>query len=231
MPQTPLAALLLLLLTAVLLWFALGTVRNIRRGNEVLRWLQGGLPRLGRRTTLQWLGSSAVRLRLASAASPLTEAELVIVLEPRDLAWLWAWSRRRGRRDFLIARGSVARAPRFELEAGNPSGWTGESRLARLDQTAWSQESWGAARVAYSRDADPAAIRSLWDRMSPSGGSLWRLSVRRERPHLEVHIPVIDVEAQDAGELITCFIELARTAVDASQGGPPAGGPPLDSGR
>jgi len=46
-------SLLLLVVVVVLLWFALGTGRNIRKGNELLRWLQGGLPLLGRRTTMR----------------------------------------------------------------------------------------------------------------------------------------------------------------------------------
>src|SRR5436190_18561166 len=50
------------LVLLVMLWFALGTQRNIRKGNAVLAWLQGGLPILGRRTTVRWLGSSAVEL-------------------------------------------------------------------------------------------------------------------------------------------------------------------------
>ena len=39
-----------------MLWFALGTQRNISKGNELLRWLQTGLPMLGRKATMRWLG-------------------------------------------------------------------------------------------------------------------------------------------------------------------------------
>ena len=58
------------LILFVMLWFALGTQRNIRIGNDLLRWLQRGLPLLGRRTTLRWLGSSAVELRIVEPAEP-----------------------------------------------------------------------------------------------------------------------------------------------------------------
>ena len=43
------ASLAFALLVAVMLWFALGTQRNIRRGNGLLSWLQDGLPLLGER--------------------------------------------------------------------------------------------------------------------------------------------------------------------------------------
>src|ERR687895_773469 len=96
---------LILLLIAVMLVFALGTRRNIRRGNALLTWLQEGLPLLGRKTTFRWLGSTAVVLRILAAKDPFREAEVVVVLEPRDVTLLWAWWRRRGRRGFVVLRG------------------------------------------------------------------------------------------------------------------------------
>src|ERR671919_1510032 len=151
----PIGAILIVLLIVVMLWFALGTQRNVRRGNELLRWLQDGLPLLGKRTTMRWLGSSAIVLKIAEAAAPFREAEVVVVLEPRDVAMLWAWSRRRGRRDFIIFRGWLRRPPRFELEAGDERGWTGGDRLKRLDPESWDRADWEGVRVARSRDADP----------------------------------------------------------------------------
>src|SRR5215211_2091124 len=112
-----LPAVLLIALLIVMLWFAFGTQRNIKRGNAVLRWLQTGLPTLGRRTTLRWLGSSAAELKLRQARDPFRQAEIVVVLEPRDVSVLWAWGRAHNRRDFLILRGELVRPPAFELEA------------------------------------------------------------------------------------------------------------------
>ena len=198
---------LLLLLIAFMLIFALGTQRNIRRGNDVLRWLQDGLPRLGAKTTLRWLGSTAAVLRITRAAAPFREAEVVVVMEPRDVSFLWAWGRRRGRRDFLILRGWLRKPPRFEVEAGDPRGWTGQDGLKRIDPEAWEQATWGEhIRVAHSGDADPAAARQLWARLADASGGVWRMSVRREHPHLEVHVlpPPRDASAAD---LIEAFRE------------------------
>src|SRR6266536_3107983 len=98
------------------LWFAIGTQLNIRRGNAFLRWLQGGLPLIGRRTTMRWLGSSAVELVIAAPAAPFRHVTLILVLEPRDLPWLWAMTRTRRRRDLLIVRADLRSAPRADLE-------------------------------------------------------------------------------------------------------------------
>jgi hypothetical protein len=212
MSDTPVAgALLLLLLVAVMLWFALGTQRNIRRGNETLRWLQGGLPKLGKRTSMRWLGSSAVVLRIAEAEDPFQEAEVVVALQPRDLPLLWAFSRRRGRRDFLILRGWLRRAPAFEVEAGDTRGWTGEDRLRRLDAESWRDASWGEehVRMVTSGDAEPTAGRRAWEALAAASGGVWRLSVRRDHPHLEVHVLPPDLGIP-AARLVETFREVGR---------------------
>jgi hypothetical protein len=204
---------LFLLLIGVLLIFALGTQRNIRKGNDLLRWLQGGLPMLGRKATLRWLGSTAAMLKIPDGAEPFREAEVVVVLEPRDLSLLWAWARSRGRRDFLILRGWLRRPPRFEVEAGDRTGWTGEDRLRKLDWEAWREADWGleGVRVAHSEDADPVQARRWWEALAEASGGVWRLSVRRDHPHLEVHV-LPPPPGPSAERLIEAFREVGRTA-------------------
>lgn len=203
----------MLVLLGVLLIFVFGTQRNIRRGNDVLRWLQGGLPLLGRKTTFRWLGSTAAVLKIADAASPFRQAEVVVVLEPRDVSFLWAWARARGRRDFLILRGWLRTPPRFEVEAGDRRGWTGTQRLDRLDWEQWNEADWGidGVRVAHSADADPVEIRRLWEALGDASGGVWRLSVRRDHPHLEVHL-VPAPQTTAAQTLVERFRDLARAA-------------------
>lgn len=205
----------ILALLAFMLWFAIGTQRNVRRGNDILRWLQSALPHIGQRATLRWLGSSAVQLTIAKARDPLREAEVVVALEPRDLSVLWVLARARGRRDLLILRGRMVRAPRFELEAGDTSAWTGRDGLRRIDPEAWEHADWRApaVQVAHSRDADPEALRVLWDRLDAASGGITRLSVRRDNPHLEVHVRPPDLATTEAAPLIEAFRDLAHAAV------------------
>jgi hypothetical protein len=217
------AALGTVLLIAFMLWFAFGTSRNISRGNDLLRWLQGGLPLVGRKTTLRWFGSSAVQLEITEARTPFTAAQVNVVLEPRDLGWLWAWARRRGRRDFLILRGTLPEPPRFEAEAGGHRGWTGTDRLDRLDPEAWHRTTWedatGPVEVAHSDRVEPDdldALRRAWDRMAGASGGLWRLSVRNLAPHVEVHLeppPLQGDGAADPAELVGAFTELGRSVM------------------
>ena len=211
---TVVASLVTLLVIAVMLWFAVGTQRNISNGNALLTWLQGGLPMLGRRTTVRWLGSSAVQLRIEDAKPPFATVEVVVVLEPRDVGMLWAFARRRGRRDFVILRGTLRRAPTYEVEAAG-EGWTARDRLDGLDQAAWRWTTWhdGAVTVAHSPSADLAAVRARWDALDAAGGGLWRLSVRLAEPHVEVHVlPPADRATAGGDRLVQAFVELGRTA-------------------
>jgi hypothetical protein len=176
------------LILVVMLWFALGTQRNIRMGNELLFWLQGGLPIFGRKTTLRWLGSSVVELGIVEPETPFREATVAIVLEPRDVALLWAFARSRGRRDFLIVRVNLVRSPVFSMDVRDPSGWTG--RRDGPDQAGDHRrvQDWPDGCVAIvGQGADEATIRSAWSRLAKASGGVWRLTVQPIVPHLEVH--------------------------------------------
>jgi hypothetical protein len=207
-----LSAVLLIALLAVLLWFVFGTQRNIRRGNLLLGWLQTGLPLLGRRTTLRWLGSSAAELKLRQAHDPFREAEVVVVMEPRDVSVLWAWSRARKRRDFIILRGELIRSPAFDLEAGDSRGWTGHDRLRRLDPETWDASDWGDEHVSvrHSPGAGSNDIRPFWEKLTQASGGVWRLSIRREPPHVEAHVLPPDTTTVAAERLLSVFRELGR---------------------
>jgi len=185
------------LILFVMLWFALGTQRNIRKGNELLRWLQTGLPMLGRKTTLRWLGSSAVELEIATAEPPFRDATVVVVLEPRDVSLLWAYARWRGRRDFIIVRANLRRAPRFSMDVGDPRGWTGRPDAA---EQGWRTVDWPDGCVALvGPGADETTVRSAWDRLGKASAGVWRLTVQPVVPHLEVHLrpPLTDRVASD----------------------------------
>jgi hypothetical protein len=206
-------SLLVILLVVVMLWFALGTQRNIKKGNDLLTWLQQGLPQLGKKTKLRWLGSSAVQLDIVEPRDPFREAQVVVVLEPRDIGMLWAWARARNRRDFVILRASLRRPPNYEVEAGNPGGWTGGDRLRKLDQVTWEHDAWVERNVgvAHTPGFETAGVRKVWEDLEEASGGVWRLSVRRDQPHLEVHVRPPDTHAVPADGLFSTFRNLAST--------------------
>jgi hypothetical protein len=195
------------LILLVMLWFALGTQRNIGKGNQLLRWLQAGLPMLGRKTTMRWLGSSAVELGIANAEAPFREATVVVVLEPRDVSVLWAYARSRGRRDFLIVRTNLRRPPRFSMDVGDPTGWTGQPDAS---EPGWRTIDWPDGCVALAGPgADEAAVRSAWDRLGRVSAGVWRLTIQPVVPHLEVHLRPPDTAQVASDRLIAPIRDLA----------------------
>lgn len=206
-------ALLFLLVAAVMGWFALGVVWNIRRGNAVLKWMQAGLPRLGEKTTLRWLGSSAVALTIAKAKPPFRRVELILVLEPRDVPWFWLAAHLRGRRDMLIVRGQISQPPPYEFDCLAAGSWSEQESLSRAEARQWPMEPLAgvnfrapAPSQSLSRQAAPALLQAA-RQVQPA---VWRLSARREYPQLELHVPLPDPGRQDAGHFFGALRALAE---------------------
>lgn len=203
--ETLAPGLLIATLAAVLLWFTFGTQANIRKGNRLLEWLQGGLSLLGHRTTLRWLGSSVAELRIVQPAAPFREATVMVVLEPRDLGAIWALSRSRGRRDFLILRLSLVRSPLYRADALDPRAWTA-GHLADGDpparESTWTDGAGATVHLRYDPELDSERVRRLWERVARVSGGAWRVSVRPTVPHLEIHLLPPDPDAVSARALL-----------------------------
>jgi len=173
-----------------------------------MRWMQEGLPLLGSRTTVRWLGSTAVEMVIGDARTPFAGATLVIFLEPRDLPW-WPLSRARGRRDTLIIRGALRQAPALEFEALDPRSWSGRDALPRVPH-GWLVREGG---IAVHYEGTPALERAdaLLARAQGAGLRLARLSVRRAEPHFQLHVSLPDRQrsAREFFEAVHALSELA----------------------
>lgn len=192
----------------VVVWFAAGTAWNVRKGSALMRWMQGGLPVLGERTTVRWLGSTAVEMVIQKARPPFEQVTLVIFLEPRDVPWMWALGRGTGRRDTLIIRGRLRRAPQADAEALDPASWSGRDALHGIASAEWSVRgpaSPGGLSTWYKTPASLARADDLVELAGRAGLSVRRLSVRRTEPHLQLH-----VAPPGAGASASAFFEAVR---------------------
>ena len=191
--------------------FALGTHRNIRRGDDAMRWAQGGLRLVGEKTTLHWLGSSVLQLKIENAKRPFRHVEVLFVLEPRDIAPLWWLARARGRRDLFIFRSRLHTLPEFEFEAFAPEAWSARGREAHLRRQNWQPVPARDSLAAYSPEPVPAAHRLL-DLAALSGCPLLRLSVQRNDPNFEVHWPLAELKKLPAGTVFETLRKLGEQA-------------------
>ena len=211
--ESLLPAIGIVLVALVLIWFTFGTQVNIRRGNRTLAWLQDGLPILGPRATLRWLGSSVAELGIVEPHPPFREAVVLVVLEPRDLGALWLASRARGRRDLLVLRLSLRQAPRVHAELAVAGAWDPTGVRNDLEppgsETTWTDASGSVVRLAHGPAADPERLRDGWERLSTAAGGAWRLSVRPLVPHLEVHLPMPPDSGASSRRLLEAIRELA----------------------
>jgi hypothetical protein len=197
---------------AIVAWFAAGTIWNVRKGRELMRWMQGGLPVIGERTTVRWLGSTAVELVVNQGKAQFARMTVVIFLEPRDLPW-WPLSRLRGRRDTLIIRGVLRRVPSFELEALDPASWSGRDALPRVPRE-WPVRQ-AAAPSAAVHHASAAALvhaEALLALARRAGMEVARLSVRRTEPHFQLHVRLPD-RRQSARNFFEAVHALAERAL------------------
>ena len=197
---------------AIVAWFAAGTIWNVRKGRELMRWMQGGLPVIGERTTVRWLGSTAVELVIDQGKAEFSRAAIVIFLEPRDLPW-WPLSRLRGRRDTLIVRGVLRRAPSVahlsEFEALDPKSWSGRDALPRIPRE-WQVRD-GNPRIHYASAAALAQADALLTIAQHAGMKVGRLSVRRAEPHFQLHVRLPD-RRQSARDFFEAVQALAKRA-------------------
>ena len=191
-------------------WFAAGTHYNVRKGEESLRWLQEGLPLIGGKTTMQWLGSSVVQLKIQEARRPFHDAEVLIVLEPRDVAPLWALARLRGRRDLLVIRGALEKRPRFELEAFDAKSWRVGGNAPRIRKERWSAQAAPAPLTAYMPQPHPAASQAL-EAANFKGSAPVRLAVHYTDPNLEVQWRLDQVRQRPAREVLQTVRRIAET--------------------
>jgi hypothetical protein len=189
----------LITLAAIIVgWFAAGSICNVRKGHAALRWMKGGLPQLGERTTLRWLGTTAVELTIAKPKRPFERVSLVVFLEPRDVPWLWLPSRRRGRRDTLILRAQLASTPKTEVVLLDRVSWSGRGELRRIRDQRWSvREPSGTDRLtAFAKfEGSLNLADDIMASAAHAGVRTRLLAVRPTVPHLEMHVDLPDAEA------------------------------------
>ena len=182
--MSPGLSLFILVVLFVVGWFAVGTHYNVRKGHAVMRWLQEGLPLVGEKTALRWLGSSVLELKIQQAKAPFRQAEILLVFEPRDVAPIWAMSRLRGRRDLFIFRGALRGRPSVELEALDTTAWPtrGFSDRARNH---WKPLTVAPPLAAYA-PGNVGAASELLERAALDGCPVQLLMIRDTEPNFEV---------------------------------------------
>ncbi len=204
---------LVIAVVIVMGWFAVGVVYNLRRGDRLLKWMQTGLPDIGQRTTLRWLGTSVAELVIAHAKRPFRRLETLLVFRPRDVFWMTILAYFQGRSDILIFRAQLTTAPMTDFDLVDPKSWSGRHVLRRLDERKWESKTYQGLQLVAPKGLLDLATTTLdklaapMEKLSPRYA---RFSLRRDMPNLEVHVPFPQDRATDARKYFGALRELAR---------------------
>ncbi len=207
----------LLVIGALILvgWFAFGILFNVRRGERVLKWMQDGLTRIGPRTTFRWLGTSVAELGIAQAKRPFRRLDILLVLAPRDVFWMMILAAFQGRRDTLIFRAALSTPPYVDLELADPKAWTGREALKQVSRRNWEAQPYHGLQLMAPRGYLQLAVTTL-DRLAGAMVKLSpryvRLSLRKNAPNLEIHVPFPDPRNANAAAYFDALCGLAGVA-------------------
>jgi len=194
-------------------WFALGSIYNVRRGNALLKWMQAGLPDVGQKTTLRWLGTSVVELVIAQAKKPFRRLETLLVLKPRDVFWMTILAYFQRREDIVIFRAHLTTAPATDLELLDLKTWTGRDTQKRIHQRKWESRTYQGLQLMAPAGLLDLATKTL-DRlalpMQKLSARYARFGLHRNAPNFEVHVPFPDYRTADARQYFEALRELAR---------------------
>lgn len=202
-------ALFLVAVVVLVSWFAAGMWVNIRKGNRVARWLQDGLPLLGAKTTLRWLGSSGIELKIQNPNKPFVSVDVFILLEPRDVPLLWIYFHLRGRRDILIVRCQSSTKPAFQLEAAGRYAWSARSAQIQAFRKEWTVLP--AEKKTDVRAYGEGMLESAQEALALAADCqlpLVRMAVRRSVPQLEVQWYLRRFESVSARSLFETLLQI-----------------------
>jgi hypothetical protein len=205
-----------ILIAAVIIvmgWFAIGVLYNLRRGEALLKWLQNGLPVIGQKTTFRWLGTSVAELVIAHAKTPFRRLETLLVLKPRDVFWMTILAFFQGREDIIIFRGQLSTAPPLDLELIDPKSWSGRAVLSQLADRKWESKTYQGLQLMAPAGLLDLAIQVLDGLTLPMqklSDRYVRFSLRRDAPHLEMHMPFPAYRTLDARQYFEALRGLAQ---------------------
>lgn len=199
----------------VLAWYFLGQQAMRRRGLMLRQWVRDGLPVLGDDPQLRWLGSSAFQAVVGRPAPPFRALSVTVVLEPREILFLWLVNRLRQRRDLLVVRGDLTARPRLTLELFRDVGRSGAEARATAMQARWPLELFDKSGL-WLATPGPPRIDLLHTCLLPLQArfdALLRLSIRETSPHMLVNYTLRPQGEGEVRQLFHCLLDLAWAAL------------------
>jgi hypothetical protein len=183
-----------------LAWFLVGTATNRKRGDQILRWVQGGTKPLGRISEARRIRGSAVQMTIKDAAVPFRLVELIVALEPRENPPHWLYNRILGKRDELLIQAKLRTPAHQELEINRVgAGTTADKRASDASHLKAIESSAGNYTLESSKGIDPPMLDCLEIFLAKYGEAVKHFSLKRSPPHVQVHLllsPLLEIDPE-----------------------------------
>jgi hypothetical protein len=201
----------------VLVWYFLGQHVLRRRGLAVLQWVRAGVSILGENPKLRWLGSAAFQLTIEHPAPPFQALSVTVVLEPREIFFLWLVNRFRQRRDLMVVRGDLTTQPRVKFELFREEGRSGHEAKAIANSERWPITTFDQSglQLATSSPLTQNVLHTAMPQVADHLAALKRLSIRDASPHLLFNYILRPGQAGPAGPVFHALLDLARALLAA----------------
>ncbi len=144
--------------------------------------------------SIRWYGINGFQIDLPHLSAPFRSARLTVILQPRNLAWLWLRNRLFGYDELLVFRAALERLPLHDLEIVHC-----RSQFRRDAEHAARAAGWtltpgwqGPFSLATNTPDGRLFASDLLRRLGTEARRLRRLALRRQLRELEVHLALLD---------------------------------------
>lgn len=190
---------------------------NRRVAQKVVEWLHTGLSQWGAVTAGEPLGglTTGGSLNVLNASSPFQRIETIFLLEPRENLIFWFFDRLRSRQDELILKIGLRSVPNSDtsIEAGFPRDKNFQQALTDNKNGFSSPQTIGRLKFALAskKTAPDERTRHFLEKYA---GSLTRLSIQRQYPHIFIRAHLKPLLNQPAQILLDAISELSAKGQD-----------------
>jgi hypothetical protein len=191
--------------------YALALFGGRRRLLAAARWVNELLGPLGGTSQVRWTASSAFHITASDQDAPFLRMVVTVLLKPRDLVATLVVNRLLRRNDLLLVRCELRHQPIWGLEVYRPRTLLSGLAQKEIQVEQWNEMSLTSSdhRVAHGGGKAEQLCEALLNALGPERAHLWRLSVRRQFPHvlLALDLPeMTPAEADRSRELIRALV-------------------------
>jgi hypothetical protein len=200
-------------------WFGVGSYINRQRIGKVANWVRDGVRPFAGRASIRTIGTNAFTISVEDSKAPFRELHVTVLLESREMPFVWLWNRIRGHSDIIYFRADLQKTPYRPLEIYlDSSVLAPDSRRAIADTGISPQRLEGTSLLCgmAGREAHELANRLL-SLLAADTAYLERLSVSRTSPHLALGLKLGPYFSGRPHELFQKVVRVA-TAVTARTG-------------